>query len=274
MAFPVSLHQLTSLDSSPAELVAQAGAHGCDHVCLFTYVPAAAAGRYPLVMPADVPDLRRRMADAGASLCNIEVFPLNGQEDWAGFDAALETGAALGATKATAHVHDATSPEEAIARFAAFCDRAAPYGITAGLEFHAFTGIPDIAAAAAVVRGANRPNGQLVCDSLHLIRNGGSVADVRAHADIIGYGQMSDGPLVRPRDDWWKEAVSDRALPGTGGLPLVEIFAALRPGTVIEVEVPQGPAAKAGVPAAERVRRAVEATRTVLAAAMANMAAA
>lgn len=263
--FPLSLHQLTALDAPPARLVELAGQAGCAHVCLFTYVPEAARGRYPLVTAADVPDLHARMADAGVSLCNLEVFPLDGREDFDGFAKALETGAALGATKATAHIHEVSGRQEAAARFAAFCDLAAPYGIVAGLEFNAFTGVADIVSGAAIVRAAERANGQLVCDALHLFRNGGSVADLAAQADIVGYAQLSDGPLSRPREEWWPEAVRSRALPGQGELPLVELVAALREGTVIEIEVPRADDAKAGMDAAQRVERAVAATRAVIA---------
>lgn len=262
--FPLSLHHLNAFDVSHAELIALAGETGCDHVCLFTYVPEAARGLYPVVMPQDVPLLRERLAAARVTLCNLEVFPLDGQEDWPGYDAALATGAALGASRATAHIHGTDDPEVGAARFAAFCDLAAQHGITAGLEFHAFTSVPDIIAAARIVRAAGRANGQLVCDALHLIRNGGGPADVAENADIIGYAQISDGPLARPREQWWREAISERALPGEGEFPLRQIVASLRPGTIIEIEVPQGAARKAGVSARDRIAHVVAASRTLL----------
>ncbi|MFC3215911.1 hypothetical protein [Novosphingobium panipatense] len=43
----LSLHQLTALDASPVRLVELAGDAGCRHVCIFTFVPEAAQGRYP-----------------------------------------------------------------------------------------------------------------------------------------------------------------------------------------------------------------------------------
>lgn len=263
--FPLSLHQLTALDAAPSRLIDLAGRAGCAHVCLFTHVPEAARGRYPLVTAADVPDLRARMDAEGVSLCNLEVFPLDGNEDHAAFAVALETGAALGATRATAHIHEASGFDEAVARFAAFCDLARPYGIIAGLEFNAFSGVCDIGSAAAIVRAAGRANGQLVCDALHLFRNGGSVVDLAAHTDIVGYAQLSDGPLVLKSEEWWREAVRSRALPGMGELPLVGLVAALREGTVIEIEVPRADDAKAGINAETRIERAVAATRAVIA---------
>jgi sugar phosphate isomerase/epimerase len=262
--FPLSLHQLTALDATPAALIELAGRNGCAHVCLFTHVPEAAQGRYPLVTNAHVPDLLARLEGEGVSLCNLEVFPLDGNEDFAAFERGLETGAALGATRATVHIHDAAGHHEATDRLSAFCDLAAPFGIVAGLEFNAFSGVCDIASAAAIVRAAGRRNGQLVCDSLHLFRNGGSVAQLTAVADIVGYAQLSDGPLSRPREEWWTEAVRSRELPGQGELPLVDFVAALRDATVIEIEVPRAFDANAGMDAATRVSRAVEASRAVI----------
>jgi sugar phosphate isomerase/epimerase len=263
--FPLSLHHLNAFDASHAEMIRMAGEFGCDHVCLFTHVPEAAKHLYPCIQPEDVPALRAVQAASGATLCNLEVFPLDGQEDWAAFERALETGAALGATRATTHIHDAPDQETAVARFGRLCDLAAPYGISPGLEFNAFAGVKDIRTATAIVRAAARPNGSMVCDMLHLIRNGGGPEDVAAAADIIGYVQISDGPLVLPEKDWWHEAIRERALPGEGEFPLVEGMRHLRPGTVIDIEVPQTAARKAGMSARDRIARVVEATQRVLA---------
>lgn len=262
--FPLSLHHLTALDATPAQLVELARDNGCAHVCLFTYVPEAARAAFPMVMPEDVPALKAVMDACSVTACNLEVFPLDGTDDVAGFASALETGAALGATRATAHIHELADEAEAIARFAAFCDQASEHGIMAGLEFNAFSAVNDIDSAARIVRGAGRRNGQLVCDALHLFRNGGSVEAVAAQADIIGYAQFCDGPMERDRAEWWREAVGTRELPGRGEFPLTELASALRDGTVVEVEIPRKAEMKEGVPAADRVRAAVAAVKSVL----------
>jgi sugar phosphate isomerase/epimerase len=263
LRFPLSLHHLCALDATPAELVALASAMGCAHVCLFTHVPEAARRFYTQVTADDIPALRTRMDEAGVSLCNMEVFPLDGREDWAAFETGLKTGAALGATRATAHIHDADT-KTAVRRFALFCDMAATHGIIAGLEFNAFSGVKDIITAAAIVRAAGHANGQLVCDMLHLVRSNGTAEDVAAAANLIGYAQISDGPATLADADRWHEAIRERMLPGNGAFPIVDAFRHLRPGTVVEIEVPQTAARKAGVGADERVRGAVEASRAVL----------
>lgn len=262
MARALSLHPLNALDARPIQLIEIAGRLGVGLVCLFTYVPAEAAGRYPLVAPADVAAVGDALAQAGVRLCNLEVFPLDRDGDLDRFAAGLEVGAALGASKATAHIHDAHSEQNAIDRFGAFADLAARHGIVAGLEFHNFSGVKDVASAARIVRGAGR--GSLVLDALHLIRGGGSAADAAGVADLVGYAQLSDGPLELPAERRWHEAVVERLLPGEGSFPLGEILRPLRADTVFEVEVPQTAARKAGASPLERARRSVETAARVL----------
>ncbi len=262
--FALSLHHLTALELDPCQLVEQAGREQCDHICLFAYVPDAARKFYPQVGREDVADLRACLDVHGVTLCNIEVFPLDGHEDRDGFARALETGAALGAVRATAHLHDVSDQSIAVDRFGAFCDLAVRFGVTAGLEFNAFSAVADIGSASAIVRAADRSNGELVCDALHLFRNGGSPRDVAANADLIGYAQFCDGPLQQEREAWWREAIGTRAYPGEGAFPLISMAEALRAGTVVEVEVPRKDDAKAGIDATTRIARAVAATRAVL----------
>lgn len=260
----LSLHHLTALDASPAELVAIAGRLGCDHVCLFTHVPGPITGLFPRVGEADVAELSASLRRAGVTLCNLEVFPLDADPDWAGFERALAVGQALGASRATAHIHDLDDREGAAA-LARFSDLAARFGIVAGLEFNAFSAVRTLPQAAAILDAADRPDASLVCDMLHLMRGGGGPSDIAAARDRIGYLQICDGPRDRTRDEAWHEAIRERGLPGTGDFPLAAALAALRPGTIVDVEVPQHAARKAGVPPFERARRAVEAARGLIA---------
>lgn len=263
MAFPLSLHQLTALDAPPDRLIRMAGALGCASVCLFTFVPEQARHIYPLVRLSDVPMIGEALAAGGVTLCNLEVFPLDRDGDLERFAEALETGATLGAQRATAHLHDAHGTQ-ATARFHAFAELAAGYGIEAGLEFNAFSAIRTAADAARIVRAAGF--GSVVLDMLHLVRAGEGPADVASVADLIGYAQICDGPAAIEESARWREAVGERALPGHGAFPLRAILAALGPETVIEVEVPQSAARKAGATPEDRAKWAVEAARTILAA--------
>lgn len=262
MARSLSLHPLNALDASPVELIGIAGQLGVKLVCLFTHMPEAVAGFYPVVRAADGSATQAALDAEGVQLCNLEVFPLDLDGGLDHLLAGLDTGARLGATRATAHVHDINGEQQAIDRFAAFAERAAGFGITAGLEFNNFSAVRDIAAAERIVRAAGR--GALVLDVLHLIRGGGNAADAARVAEIASYVQLSDGPLDIAPDRRWHEAVSERQLPGDGAFPLAAILRPLSADAIFEVEVPQATARKSGVDAFERCSRAVEAGRRVL----------
>ncbi len=259
----LSLHQLTVLDAAPEALAAIAGQLGCQSVCLFTHVPEVVRHVYPLVGPEQLQAVQAALSSAGVGVSNLEVFPLDGKTPAADFEPGLAIGAALGAKRATVHIHDA-DVETATARFAAFCDLAARHGIDAGLEFNAFSAVRDARIAAAIVRGAARPNGRVVLDLLHLVRSGGGVAEVEAIADLVDFVQLSDGPAEVAETGRWREAVGERGLPGSGAFPLAALLGRLRPGTIVDIEVPQTAARKAGQPPLERARRAVEAGRKLL----------
>ncbi|MDB5671771.1 MAG: xylose isomerase-like barrel family protein, partial [Alphaproteobacteria bacterium] len=215
----------------------------------------------PSVSRADVPAVAGALDANGVRLCNLEVFPLDRDGGLERFREGLEIGAALGAGRATAHIHDADA-DQAVARFAAFAAYAAGFGIVAGLEFNAFSAITDLAAAASIVRKAGV--GSLVLDTLHLVRSGGGAADVAAVADLADYCQLSDGPRRIEQDQRWREAVAERMIPGEGEFGIADLLRPLRGGTIIEIEVPQKAAMIAGVSAEQRAGRAVAGGRRML----------
>jgi len=257
---PLSLHHLTALDTTPAELVGIAGALDCARVCLFTHVPEEARHLFPMVTMGMREEVAATLAQAGVHLHNLEVFPLNPNANLNAFRIGLEVGAALGAMRATAHIH-IENEGEAIDTFGRFCDLAAEYRLAVGLEFNAFSKVRTTTAAAAIVRSAARANGDIALDFLHAVRSSATPSEVVAVAPIIGYAQICDGSLAIARGSRWREAIKERALPGEGAFPIAAMLAPLRAEVVIEVEVPQADAMRAGVPALERARRAVEAAR-------------
>ena len=70
-------------------------------------------------------------------------------------------------------------------RFGALCDRAAAHGLLVALEFLPWSGIPDIAAAAALVEAVGRPNAGINLDAWHWFRGNPSAEVLRAVADRI-----------------------------------------------------------------------------------------
>ncbi|WP_342449746.1 sugar phosphate isomerase/epimerase family protein [Sphingomonas jejuensis] len=256
------MHQLTALDAPPRMLTDAAAALGCAGVCLFTHVPDAARGKFPAVTHDDVQPLRSALAAAGMVVANVEVFPLDGAPI-EGFATGLDLAALLGAVRATAHVHGA-SGQEAIDRFAAFARLCRTHGIVAGLEFNRFSAVPDLPTAAAIVRAVRPEPADMVLDLLHLVRSGGTPAEVAAAADLVSYAQVSDGPAAIDDGGRWHEAVSERMLPGEGAFPISRLLSPLRSGTIISVEVPRKSARLAGAGPVDRIGAAVAATRAIL----------
>lgn len=257
---PLSLHQLTALDAGPLDLIAIAGALGCEHVCLFTHVPEQARHVYPMVTPAMRAQVADALGEAKVSLYNLEVFPLTVDANLDDFRPGLEIGTTLGAHRATAHIHIADEAEAADS-FGQFCDVAMEHDLSVGLEFNAFSKVRSPVAAAAIVQAAARANGDIALDFLHAVRGGATPDALAPLAPLVGYAQICDGPAEIAREERWREAIENRALPGKGAFPIAEMLAPLRADIVIEVEVPQHALRDAGVPALDRARRAVAAAR-------------
>lgn len=117
--------------------------------------------------------------------------------------------------------------DDAAEAFAALCDRAANHGLLVHLEWLAWSRIPDVATAWAVVRGADRPNGGLNVDTWHCARTGTTTDDLRAlPAERILAVQVSDAP-ARAEDNLIEATLHDRALPGHGELDLTGYLGAL-----------------------------------------------
>jgi sugar phosphate isomerase/epimerase len=161
-----------------------------------------------------------------------------------------------------------TDPDEArlTTNFARLCEAAAGFGLRVGLEFAAYTHTPDIHAARRIVSAAGQPNGGVLIDSLHLVRSGGTAADVASLAptSITGF-QLADGRGPRPASNeaLRAEARGGRFFPGNGEFPLAAILGALPAGMPLCVETPC--AQYASLPVRQRARLCAEQTRKFLA---------
>jgi sugar phosphate isomerase/epimerase len=263
---PISLEQLTVDEASPLELISIAGALKCQHVSLFLRTPERPPQWYPLVTDAAVrKELARRMADNGVTPYTVEFFPLSPRAQVELYRPAFECAAELGARKMSALVSD-PDEERRLANFCALCDRAAEFGLGVNVEFVALTELRSLRDALRLVTRANRPNGGIMVDTLHLMRSGSTVAELAAaEPRWIAGAQFSDGPLTMPADKQLHEALSERMLPGEGEFPLREFVRALPPGVPIGVEIPMQSLKDRGVGPLERARLAVEASRRIIA---------
>lgn len=242
MTHPLSLAFLTIFDADPVAAVRIAAATGYQMVGL-RLLPAAASGEpdYPLLTDDGLlEEVRAALADTGVSVGDVEIIRLKAQNDWdlfARFGARCE---ALGAR----HVLVAGDDREAgrlTESFARFCDLAARHGLTADLEFMPWTGVPDLAAARAIVEAAGRANGGVLVDALHLDRSATTLAEVAAlPVSRVHYVQFCDGPVPYDASDEGliRVARGERLFPGEGGIDVVGLARAIPPGATVSVEVP------------------------------------
>ena len=205
--------------------------------------------------------MRERLADGPLAACNLEMFPVEEAMDLEACRRGLERGALLGARRATqVHIRDEGAATEAFGRL---CALAQAFGIGIGVELTGLGAIDPPQAAETFVVRSGVSNASVVLDALHLVRTGGTAAQLGA-ATRIGYAQICDGPLSTPASGYRQEGIANRLPLGAGQFTLAEIVAALPAGIPISVEVPQHSLCDQGASPAERARRAVEATRATL----------
>lgn len=267
---PLALHQLTALEAGPVELVSIAEELGCERVCLFVHSPRAAAGRgptteaFPTVTRALKRELKARLDGCGISVSNVDYFPLGRDVVVDDHRGALDLAAELGARRAVTIVHD-TVEARAVANLGRLSELAAGFGLALGLEFMGLSpGCASLQRALELIRCVGRPNVGVAVDPLHLVRTGGTVAELTGvHPSLIAHAQLCDGAHAGVTRSYLAEAM-DRLAPGAGVFPLREMVRALPDTTPIDVEVPSRALQRQGVPALERARRAVAAARRLL----------
>jgi sugar phosphate isomerase/epimerase len=255
---PLSLHHLTVPDISAVELVGIAADVGCAHVCLFTQDPNAGIP-FPVVVEHEVAELEKVMAGCGVTAYGVTSFALAPQMHVAACAPALERGARLGAVRANVRVAD---PDQgrAAANFNALSTLAAGHGMEATIEFAGFAATDALPQALRIVRAVGR--GKITLDALHVVRTATPMEALRAlEPDVIGYLQLCDGPLAATADDYRHEGAWDRLAPGEGEFPLRELLALVPADFPASLEVPCERWRLEGMPATERARRVVEATR-------------
>ncbi len=122
--------------------------------------------------------------------------------------------------------------DQLIESFAAVCDRAARSGARVHVEFTPFSGIPDLATAWEIVRGAGHPSGGLVFDTWHYLRGerDDALLEEIPGAQIFAV-QINDAaaePIGSLLQDTWRY----RRLPGEGSFDLAGVLPILarKPG--------------------------------------------
>jgi sugar phosphate isomerase/epimerase len=82
--------------------------------------------------------------------------------------------------------------------FAQLCELGRHYGQTFHLELTPWTGLKTLAQASRIVAAADRTNGKVMVDTIHVDRVGNTAADIAAlPARQIVYARLCDGPMPR-----------------------------------------------------------------------------
>src|SRR6516165_2530616 len=199
MARIYSLAYLTSAPMAPPDALVLA--QKLDYQAIGVRIaPAMPDGDFsPLATdPAMLRDTIRRMADAGVPVFDVEIVRIGPQFKLDQFAAFLETAAKL---KARAVLVAGDDPDEArlTDSFAAFCRAAAPFGLTANLEFMPWTAVKDARTALRIVTNAGEPNGRVLVDTLHAARSTTTLDDIaQLPRHLLSYGQLCDAPADIP----------------------------------------------------------------------------
>jgi len=236
-----SLAQLTALPYSPPQLLRLAQAVDCAGIGV-RMLPAAPGGaHYPLM--TDAPMLRETLAclmDTGVQIVDLEIIRINADFQTSDYLAFMETGAKLGA-KHILVAGDDPDLARLTASFAALCEAAQPFNLTADLEFMPWVAVANVAIARQIVEAAAQPNAAILVDALHFARCGSTLselADLPRH--LLNYAQICDGNVPGPDsvEELIFDARCERLLPGEGGIDLHALFKQLPADLPISIEIP------------------------------------
>ena len=248
-----SIAHLTLLDLEPPALVATAAAAGFDRVGI-RVSPASAGEQGYSIRPRSLMlrDTLLALDDHGMRVLDVEAMRVDARSSRDQWMTTLEVGAALGA-----QVLNVIGADEDLDRFAdTFAVLAADsegFGIRASLEPISYCPLRTVAQARDIIARAGR--GGIMLDTLHFVRAGQAVSDLRDLPEgTISVVQISDGPATPPTDipipamvplgqaldgtPRQQESRIRRLLPGDGVFPLHDILRALPDDVPVSVEVP------------------------------------
>jgi sugar phosphate isomerase/epimerase len=267
----LSLGHLTAIGLTTPEIIHLAAELGCEGVTINPgIIPIDIGG--PISRLDNDPAMRRAtaqaLADTGVTIDVMEPIGLLPDFSFEANRIQLEIFAELGAPMVNiAAIDDDQARMED--NLAAVCELAKTMNVQPLLEFFACTGgsVPSLASAMTLIETGRFVNLKLMIDTLHLARAGETPADLaKIDASLIGAAQISDAPTTHPdpdSGDYTYEALFERAIPGEGELPLVELLQIFPSDIIVSPEVPLRSLRDSGVSIQECVRRVIEGTRNV-----------
>jgi sugar phosphate isomerase/epimerase len=259
-----ALCHFTMIELDPPAFVDVAARAGFGAVSLMVQFPKSYGNRFPMLGDTAMRrETKRRLDDAGMTVCDAATCRLEPGTDAGDFQQAMETAAYLGARTMDVNGND-PDPGRLLGQFAALCAAGAQYGLRFGLEFMMSTQVKTLGDALALIERSGADNAAVTLDALHLARSGGSPADVAAlRADQVSYVQLCDGPASLPPQGYSWEAATERMLPGEGELPVRALVGALPAGTLLGIEAPSQRRVAQGITADAYAARAMDALRRI-----------
>ena len=253
------LDSLTVTNTEPVDLIRAAKNAGFDLVSLWVQPPPI----FPLqlVTSAKASACRAALSETGIGVGPLEVFDLTSAVVIKSYRPALELGAQLGAKTASAINVRNTDPVAVGELFAQLAELAGEYGLGVTLEPLAMFETSTLAQARDVIH-ASRVDAGIVLDVFHLVRKGGTLADVRAiEPGLIRYIQLCDGPASVSPEQMRYEASYERLYPGDGDFPLVELLRDASIDIAWGIEAPSRRRADSGMSAEAQAKEAIAAMR-------------
>jgi sugar phosphate isomerase/epimerase len=253
------LEQMTMFDVEPAEVVTIAAEFNIPKISLWT--TTGIDGARP-VTAANKKSVLDRLRDLPVTVDTVEAYVLGTPAD------EVERGLAIAAdmdAKAAIVVNFLTPDEsQAADQLAAFAGLAHEYGLLASLE-PIYMGVTrSLAEGERLIRKAGVPNLRLTADLLHIFRTGTPLPALGATDPVlISSAQICDGPPSVDEKDHVEEGAFTRMVPGTGCFPVMEFLRTIPATVPLGIEVPMRKLRESGVPARERTRMIVEATRAL-----------
>lgn len=238
----LGLDSQTMFGMPPVDHITMAAEFGCAAVSLGPGPVPWKLDRFPGWSLTDDAALRREtkaaLRDTGVAFALAEGFTIRPTIDASDRGPLFDLVAELGAQRVGAVSMDSDA-ERALDQMAVLAELADERGMGFVFEFappHTFNTLD---AAYAAVNKLGRANASLLIDTMHLVRTGGTAADLAAiPGEAIGYIQVSDAPLVGKAPNYYEEASFERLLPGEGELPLDDLLEALPSGLPVGLEIP------------------------------------
>jgi sugar phosphate isomerase/epimerase len=266
MTRQLGLAALTVLDADPFELVQLAEQHGFDSIGVRLLPGTPQGTAYPLHAQQDsLRSLLRRLDDSPVRVYDVEVLALDAEFKAAAFAPVLATAAQLGAVALCVRGDDLDRNRlaDSYAELATLCEA---YGLAACLEFMPWSAVTTAHAAIDIVKQADGLARGVLIDALHAARSATSPADIAAiPSNWLYYAQICDGSVPAPTDcaELIRQARHERLVPGTGGINLTDMWAALPTDLPVSIECPNEPLRRA-VGTHHWLAHLAESTRNVL----------